>query len=153
MTLAKWSFVKCGDWFKGISHLSYAIVCFHPSVSSNNEKNCCALSEDKIAVCEKTAGLGSGDFSDFNSACWKVLVPILVLDMLNENRFLDTFRGHSKWTIQSKLIFSKVGLNPALSLFDRNALRSGYILIKYNLWALLFKRHTRRLDFVIFPAR
>ena len=52
-----------------------AIVCFHPSVSLNNEKNCCALSEDKIAVCEKTAGLGSGNL---NSACWKVLVPVKI---------------------------------------------------------------------------
>jgi hypothetical protein len=30
------------------------------------------ISEDKIAVCEKTAGLRSGNFSDLNSACWKV---------------------------------------------------------------------------------
>jgi hypothetical protein len=32
-------------------------VCLHPSVSLNNEKICCEISEDKIAVCEKTAGL------------------------------------------------------------------------------------------------
>jgi hypothetical protein len=43
--------------------------------SLNNEKNCREISEDKIAVCEKTAGLRSGNFSDLNSACWKVLVP------------------------------------------------------------------------------
>ena len=36
--------------------LSYATVCLHPSVSLNNEKNCHAISEYKIAVCEKTAG-------------------------------------------------------------------------------------------------
>jgi hypothetical protein len=30
-------------------------VCLHPSVSLNNEKICCEISEDKIAVCEKTA--------------------------------------------------------------------------------------------------
>jgi hypothetical protein len=74
-------------------------VCLHPSVSLNNEKICCEISEDKIAVCEKTAGLRCGKFSDLNSACSKVLVPIKIFqfqDMLNENRFLGTFRGHSK---------------------------------------------------------
>jgi hypothetical protein len=74
-------------------------VCLHPSVSLNNETICCEISEDKIAVCEKTAGLRCGKFSDLNSACSKVLVPIKIFqfqDMLNENRFLGTFRGHSK---------------------------------------------------------
>ena len=80
-------------------------MCFHPSVSLNNEKICCAISEDKIAVCEKTAGLRSGNFSDLNSACQKVVVPVKIFqfqDMLNENRFLDTFRGHSRRTRSSK---------------------------------------------------
>jgi hypothetical protein len=74
-------------------------VCLHPSVSLNNEKICCENSEDKIAVCEKTAGLRCGKFSDLSSACSKVLVPIKIFqfqDMLNENRFLGTSRGHSK---------------------------------------------------------
>ena len=74
-------------------------MCLHPSVSLNNENICCEFSEDKIAVCEKTAGLRCGKFSDLNSACSKVLVPIKIFqfqDMLNENRFLGTFRGHSK---------------------------------------------------------
>ena len=74
-------------------------MCLHPSVSLNNEKICCEISEDKIAVCEKTAGLRCGKFSDLNSACSKVLVPIKNFqfqDILNENRFLGTFRGHSK---------------------------------------------------------
>jgi hypothetical protein len=69
-------------------------------VSLNKEKICCEISEDKIAVCEETAGLRCGKFSDLNSACSKVLVvPIKIFqfqDMLNENRFLGTFRGHSK---------------------------------------------------------
>ena len=43
------------------------------SVSLNNEI-CWEIIEDKIAVCEKTAGLRSGNFSDLNSACSKVLV-------------------------------------------------------------------------------
>jgi hypothetical protein len=74
-------------------------VFIHASVSLNNEKICCEISEDKIAVCEKTADLRCGKFSDSNSACSKVLVPIKIFqfqDMLNENRFLCTFRGHSK---------------------------------------------------------
>jgi hypothetical protein len=74
-------------------------VCLHPSVSLNNEKICREISEDKITVCEKTAGLRGGKFSDLNSACSKVLVPVKIFqfqDMLNENRFLGTFRGHSK---------------------------------------------------------
>ena len=74
--------------------LSYATVCLHPCVSLNNEINCRAISEDKIAVCEKTAGLRSGNFSDLNSAFYKVLVPVKIFqfpDMRNENRVLDTF--------------------------------------------------------------
>jgi hypothetical protein len=62
-------------------------------------KNCREIRDDKIAVCEKSAGLRSGNFSDLNTACSKVLVPVKIFqfqDMLNENRFLGTFRGHSK---------------------------------------------------------
>ena len=47
--------------------LSYATVCLHPSLSLNNEKICREFSEHKIAVCEKTAGLRSGNSSDLNS--------------------------------------------------------------------------------------
>ena len=50
-------------------------------------------------ACEKTAGLRCGKSSDLNSACSKVLVTIKIFqfqDMLNENRFLGTFRGQSK---------------------------------------------------------
>ncbi len=39
----------------------------HRSVSLNNEKICCEISEDKIAFCEKTAGLRSGNFSDLKN--------------------------------------------------------------------------------------
>jgi hypothetical protein len=74
-------------------------VCLHPSVSLNKEKVCREISEDKIAVCEETQGLRSGNFSDLNSACSKVLVPVKIFqfqDMHYENRFLGTFQGHSK---------------------------------------------------------
>ena len=56
--------------------MSYATVCLHPSVSLNNEKICCEFSEHRIAVCEKSAGLRSGNSSDLNSACLKVLVRV-----------------------------------------------------------------------------
>ena len=49
-------------------------MCLHPSMSLNDEKNCREVNEDKIAVCEKTAGLRNGIFSDLTSACLKVLV-------------------------------------------------------------------------------
>ena len=102
MILAKRLLLNVETGSKKLVILSYAIVCFHPSVSLNNEKICCAISEDKIAVCEKTAGLRSGNFSDLNSAGQKAVVAVKIFqfqDMLNENCFLDTFRGHSKRTI------------------------------------------------------
>ena len=74
-------------------------MCLHPSVSLNKEKVCREISEDKIAVCEKTQGLRSGNFSDLNSACSKVLVPVKIFqfqDMHYGNRFLGIFQGHSK---------------------------------------------------------
>ena len=73
--------------------LSYVTVCLHPSVSLNNEKNCREISKDKIAVCEKTAGLRSGNSSDLSSACLKALVPAEIFqfsDMHYESRFLDS---------------------------------------------------------------
>ena len=51
-------------------------MCLHPCVSLNNEKNCREIREHKIAVCEKTAGLRSGNSSDLDSACLKVLVSL-----------------------------------------------------------------------------
>jgi hypothetical protein len=66
-------------------------------VSLNNEKICCESSEDKIAFCEKTAGLRRGKFSDSNSACLKVSVPVKIFqfqDMLNESeRYQDAANG------------------------------------------------------------
>ena len=45
----------------------------HPFLFLHNEGGCCEISDDKIAVWEKTAGLRSGNFSDLNSA-----VPVKV---------------------------------------------------------------------------
>ena len=56
-------------------------MCLHPSVSLNTEKNCRAISEDKIAVCEKTAGLRSGTSSDLDSACLNVPVPVNIFQI------------------------------------------------------------------------
>ena len=64
--------------------LSYATACLHPSVSLSNEKNCRAISEDKIAVCEKIAGLRSGNSSDLDSACLNVLVPIKIFQIISK---------------------------------------------------------------------
>jgi hypothetical protein len=94
MIQAKRSFVECRDWFIRISHFELCI-----RVSSSVRVVCCEISEDKIAVCEKTQGLRSGNFSDLNSACSTVLVPVKIFqfqDMHYENRFLGTFQGHSK---------------------------------------------------------
>ena len=77
--------------------LSYATVCLHPSVLLNNEKICREFSEHKRAVCEKTAGLRSGNSSDLNSACLKVLVPVEIFqfsDMHYETeRYQDSTDG------------------------------------------------------------
>ena len=37
-----------------------------------SEKNCREISDDKIAVCEKTVGLQNANSSDLDSACLKV---------------------------------------------------------------------------------
>ena len=72
-------------------------MCLHPCVLLNNEKICREISKHKIAVCEKTAGLRSGNSSDLNSACLKVAVPVKMFqiqDMLNETeRYRDTTDG------------------------------------------------------------
>ena len=74
-------------------------MCLHPCVSLNNEKICHDISERKIAVCAKTAGLWSGNSSDLNSACSKVQVPVTIIqiqDMLNKTeRYRDTTDGLS----------------------------------------------------------
>ena len=70
---------------------------YHPCVSLNKEKIYRDIGEHKIAVCEKTAGLRSGNSSDVNSACLTVLVPAKIFqiqDMLNETgRYRSTTDG------------------------------------------------------------
>ena len=81
MIQAKRSFVKRKTVSQELIILSYATVCLHPCVSLNNEKICREISEHKIAVCEKTAGLRCGNSSDLNSACLKVLVPVKIFQI------------------------------------------------------------------------
>ena len=98
MIQAKRSFVKCGDWFTRISHFE---LCNRVSASirvvEQWKKNCREFSEHKIAVCEKTAGLRSGNSSDLNSAYLKVLVPVEIFqfsDMHYESeRYRDSKDG------------------------------------------------------------
>jgi hypothetical protein len=71
--------------------LSDRIVCCHRSVLLNNEKICCEISEDKIA-----AGLRSGNFSDLNSACWKVLVPVKKFQFQDMTTFSRHFSRSQK---------------------------------------------------------
>ena len=59
-------------------------------MSLNNEKICREISEDKIAVCEKIAGLWSGNFSDFNSGYSKVFAPVKIF------QFQDTGTSFSR---------------------------------------------------------
>ena len=69
-------------------------MCLHPSVLLNNHrKNCREISEDKIAVCERT---GSTSWELFGSrfSALKMLVPVKIFqfsDMHSENSFMDTF--------------------------------------------------------------
>jgi hypothetical protein len=72
-------------------------VCHRPSVSLNKEKVSHEIRENKIAVCEKTQGLRSGNFSDLNSACSKVLVPVKIFQFhhmhYESERYRDAANG------------------------------------------------------------
>jgi hypothetical protein len=87
---------RCGYTLRVTSQASYSPEYITPT-QKKNEKSCCENSKDKIAVCEKTAGLRSGNFSDLNSACSKVLVPVKIFqfqDMGNESeRYRDAANG------------------------------------------------------------
>ena len=82
--------------------LSYATVCLHPSVSLNNEKICREFSEHKIAVCEKTAGLRSGNSSDLNSACLKVLVPVEIFQFSDMHYETERYRHSTDGLLRQK---------------------------------------------------
>jgi hypothetical protein len=100
MIRAKRSFERKEDWLieigrlEGLVVLSDIIVCGHRSVSLNNEKICCKISENNIAVCEKTACLRCRKFSDLNSACSKVLVPTKIFQSSQGRRKIDNWGAH-----------------------------------------------------------
>ena len=56
-------------------------VFIHACMSFNNEKNCREISEHKIAVCEKTGGLRSGNSSDLDSASFESVCVCLCLSV------------------------------------------------------------------------
>ena len=53
---------------------------------------CREFSEHKIAVCEKIAGLRSGNSSDLNSACLKVLVPVEIFQFSDMHYETERYR-------------------------------------------------------------
>ena len=93
MIHAKQSFVKCGDWFTRIRHFELCNRVSAPSVSLNNDKICREFSEDKVAVCEKTAGLRSGNSSDLNSACLKLLVLVEIFQFSDMHYVTERYRN------------------------------------------------------------
>jgi hypothetical protein len=72
-------------------------VCHRPSASLNKEKVSREIRENRIAVCEKTQGLRRGNFSDLNSACSKVLVPVKIFQFhhmhYESERYRDAANG------------------------------------------------------------
>ena len=98
--------------------LSYATVCLHPSVSLNNEKICREFSEHKIAVCEKTAGLRSGNSSDLNSACLKVLVPVEIFQFSAMHYETERYRDSTDGLGALRdIIVNGIKRNPELSSY------------------------------------
>ena len=93
MIQAKRSFVKCGDLFTRICHFELRNrVSASIRVVEQNEKICREFSEHKIAVCEKTAGLRSGNSSDLNTACLKVLVPTEIFQFSDMHYETERYR-------------------------------------------------------------
>jgi hypothetical protein len=59
------------DWLIEIGPFEWHNRLLSSSVSLNNENICREISEDKIAVYEKTTGLQSGNFSDLTQCVRK----------------------------------------------------------------------------------
>ncbi len=85
------------------------------------------LSEDKIAFCEKTAGLRRGTFSDSNSACLKVLVPVKIFqfqDMLNESERYRITPDYKNLIAKRQKAFSR-GNRPVYCKLRNQVIREG----------------------------
>ena len=134
MIQAKRSFVKCGDWFTRISHselCNRVSASIRVTVSLNNEKICREFSKHKIhvAVCEKTGGLRSGNSSDLNSACLKVLVPVEIFqfsDMHYETeRYRDSTDGLTRITEISKPLIDLILTNRPENILTTGVIHFG----------------------------
>ena len=94
-------------------------MCHRPSVSLNKEKISREISENKIAVCEKTQDLRSGNFSDLNSACSKVLVPVKIFQFhhmhYESERYRDAANGLIFSIFMSQMSEMFIYLKPTLS--------------------------------------
>ena len=80
-------------------------MCHHSSVSLNKEKICHEISEDKITVCKKTQGLRSWNFSDLNSACSKVLVPVKIFQFHDMHYESERYRDAANGLIHIDIVF------------------------------------------------
>jgi hypothetical protein len=91
-------------------------VCHRPSVSLNKEKVSREIRENKIAVCEKTQDLRSGNFSDLNSACSKVLVPVKIFQFhhmhYESERYRDAANGLQLSSNGNRLLQNKTNMAP-----------------------------------------
>ena len=126
-------------------------MCHHPSVSLNKEKVSREISETKIAVCEKTQGLRSGNFSDLSVFDSVSSVKIFQFqDMHYENRFLSTFQGHSKRP--TGLYQAVCAIRPQSSMgaqftnFARNV-NSPSVMGKFSIYFILISSH---FDYVLY---
>jgi hypothetical protein len=93
--------------------------------------------ENTNAICEKSAGLRSGNFSDLNSACSKMLVTVKIFqfhDMLNESeRYRVTANG-----LKYKLYCRRIAIELRFYFIYKRSLRSTHA----GCASLLKLRHT-----------
>jgi hypothetical protein len=103
-------------------------VCHRPSVSLNKEKVSREIRENKMTVCEKTQGLWSGNFTDLNSACSKVLVPVKIFQFYHihyeSERYRDAANGlYSKNRNREKRLCNKVTQEAIESVYVQETLK------------------------------
>jgi hypothetical protein len=92
--------------------------------------------ENTNANCEKTAVLRSGNFSDLNSACSKMLVTVKIFqfhDMLNESeRYRVTANGLYEHSI-NKFFCKKTYISVFWKLSCRYCLRAKCFIVAYSI--------------------
>lgn len=99
MIRAKRSFVKkIEDWVMGIGRFEH----LYPCVSLKKEQICREISENRMLIYKKNAGLRSRKFMDLNSACLKVLVHVKIFQVQ------DMYNGREQyWDATNDLIRSR----------------------------------------------